>query len=328
MAARTDLDTLCPSKVLFAPMVGLSHYAVRESIARFLPEGGKSLWYTEMLSARRLRAEQEESKPELFFRDRSRGLCPQLLGNEAYEIQEAVKKLIDWGAVAIDINMGCPVQKALKHNYGVALMGDIPYAAKVARMAVQASSVPVSVKLRAGLQKDLTFLKEFALALESEGVSWLTLHPRTADQKRRGQADWSQIAYLKTQLKIPLIGNGDVQNQNDIDRMLRTTACDRVMMGRALLSKPWLLCGNSERPGLDYRNFLLSVIEISHEYQSEALSLRKLRFLLYHSAMFLQFGHNLYAEITRAKSLSEARAVVLKFFEKERPVAEETQLLR
>ncbi|HYE72856.1 MAG TPA: tRNA-dihydrouridine synthase, partial [Blastocatellia bacterium] len=99
-------------------MVGLSHFAVREAVAEFLPEGTRTLWPTEMLSSRRLPYQKESEFPELIFADRHRGLCPQLLGNEEFFIRESVKKLEDWGAVAIDINMGCPVQQALRHNYG------------------------------------------------------------------------------------------------------------------------------------------------------------------------------------------------------------------
>src|SRR2546423_779461 len=108
------LDTLSPSKVIFAPMVGLSHYAVRRALSEFLPPGLRALWPTEMLSSRKLPNQREGEVPEVLFLDRDQGLCPQLLGNEEREIRESVLKLQDWGALAIDINMGCPVQKALR----------------------------------------------------------------------------------------------------------------------------------------------------------------------------------------------------------------------
>jgi tRNA-dihydrouridine synthase len=325
----SKLSQLCESPILLAPMVGLSHYAVRRALADFLPPNQKALWYTEMLSSRRLPNEKENGCPELLFLDRDHGLCPQLLGNDAYFISESIRRLEDWGASAIDINMGCPVQKALKHNYGVSLMGDISYAARVAAMAVKVSRLPVSVKLRAGLQSDRDFLLRFALALESEGVSWLTLHPRTADQKRRGLADWTQIKMLKENLKIPVIGNGDIQNSEDVARMRSETNCDRVMIGRALLAKPGLLGGTQSSEPDNYRSFLLKVIHYSEAYENESVSLRKIKFLLYHSSVWLEFGHSLYSEMTRVKSLEGARKLVEHFFERApRKISRETSLMR
>ncbi|UXR65007.1 tRNA-dihydrouridine synthase family protein [Bdellovibrio bacteriovorus] len=132
-----------------APMVGLTHVALREVMREYLPSDAYTIWPTEMLNSRRVPGENLETTPETMRSPDENGLVPQILGNEEGPIAESVKRLIEWGAEAIDINMGCPVQKALKHNYGVALMGDPTYAAEVVRMTVKNSTVPVSVKLRA-----------------------------------------------------------------------------------------------------------------------------------------------------------------------------------
>src|SRR5437868_3816046 len=136
-----------------APMVGLSHVALRLAVREYMPVGAKTIRPTEMLNSHRLPNEDFKTTPETLRAAHETELVPQILGNEEGPIGDSVKKLIhEWGAEGIDINMGCPVQKALKHNYGVALMGDPDYAARIVEMTVKNSTVPVSVKLRAAPQ--------------------------------------------------------------------------------------------------------------------------------------------------------------------------------
>jgi tRNA-dihydrouridine synthase len=287
-----------------------------------------------MLSSRRLSYQNEGDSSETLFLDSKNGLCPQLLGNEEIYIRDSIHKLEAWGARAIDINMGCPVKKALRHNYGVALMGDSLYAAEITNMAVRHAKVPVSVKLRAGFQRDEKFLVEFAKGIEGAGATWITLHPRTADQKRRGSADWAQIKLLKNHLKIPVVGNGDIQTLEDIERMIQETSCDRVMVGRALLAKPWLIAAgfkkfSSEKWACDddiylpmsteeesafYGRFLMRVLELSRAHYDEIDGMKKLRFLAYHSCVWLEFGHTLYAKIKNAPTYVAAFEEIEEFF--------------
>lgn len=237
--------------VALAPMVGLTHVAVRSMVRRYMPEGAVTFWPTEMLSSWRLQREQLGATPETLRESDETQLVPQILGNEEEPIRESVQRLVEWGAEGVDINMGCPVNKALRHNYGVALMGDAGYAARVVEMTVKHSRVPVSVKLRAGLQNDVGFLGEFVRGLESAGASWITLHPRVGHMKRRGAADWSQIKFAREQISIPVVGNGDVQCCDDVFAMLDETGCDSVMVGRALAARPWLLWQVGERLGMN-----------------------------------------------------------------------------
>ncbi len=201
----TLLDTLCPHPVLLAPMVGLSHFAVRQALSEFLPPGARTLWPTEMLSSRRVPSQRENQSPETTFKDKANGLCPQLLGNDEGFIRDSVAKLESWGATAIDINMGCPVDRALKHNYGVALMGDASYAAEVTGMAVRSARVPVSVKLRAGFkQNKREDLIAFAKGIEQAGASWITLHPRTAEQSM-GRGRLVDRSRIQASASVPVI---------------------------------------------------------------------------------------------------------------------------
>jgi tRNA-dihydrouridine synthase len=298
-----------------------------------------------MLSSRRLPHENVGHTPESLRHADEDFLVPQILGNEESSIAASVKRLIAWGASGIDINMGCPVQKALKHNYGVALMGDAAYAAEVVRMTVRHSPVPVSVKLRVGEQNEMGEFLDFVRGLERAGASWLTLHPRTATQKRRGNADWSQIRALREQLDIPLIGNGDVQVADDVVEMLHETSCDMVMVGRALTARPWLLWQVGEKwgwpapkgrtgpaprtpdaEGAEYGRALLRLLDLMSLYFEESLALRKFRFFVRTGHVWLPFGLRLAGDIAKGRNLEETRAQVAAFFSRPVTMSKRTDL--
>ncbi|MBK9037745.1 MAG: tRNA-dihydrouridine synthase family protein [Bdellovibrionales bacterium] len=321
--------------LLLAPMVGLSHIGLRLLVRRYWPTGAKSIWPTEMLNSRRLPNEKLGQTPETFRSPFELDICPQILGNEEKPIYDSIRLLEEWGAIGIDINMGCPVQKALKHNYGVALMGDLDYAARVTNIATRASRLPVSVKLRAGHQNDIEYLSRFVKKLEESGASWLTLHPRTSEQKRRGRADWNQIREVRAQVAIPVIGNGDIQVVDDVERMLSETQCDAVMVGRAMTARPWMAWQLGERLGFpppesflgrsapsgaweegeEMGRSLSYFIEVMEEYFPENLGVRKIKFFIRHCHVWLEFGHILFSLSTRAKSYLELKQTIASFFD-------------
>jgi tRNA-dihydrouridine synthase len=340
-------------------MVGLSHVGLRLLVRDYLPKGARTIWPTEMLNSRRLPIEKVGSTPETRRAPNETDLVPQILGNEEGPIAASVEKLFDWGASGIDINMGCPVNKALKHNYGVALMGDPDYAAEVVRSTVKHSRVPVSVKLRAAPQPgrggesaasappdcNREFLLKFVRGLEDAGAAWICLHPRTAVQKRRGVADWSQIRMVREHLSIPVIGNGDVQTADDVFDMLEQTGCDLVMAGRALTARPWMLWQVGERlgwppppgrtgpapitpeeEGAEFGRALRRLLSHHREFFSEDLGLRKFRFLVKTSAVWLFHGHDLYARVTNARSYDEMADTLAGFFAGEQSMSQRTNL--
>lgn len=323
-------------------MVGLSHVALRLLVREYLPASAKTIWPTEMLSGLRLAQENVGETNETLRANDEDQLVPQILGNDEVIIAKAVAKLESWGARGIDINMGCPKQKILKHNFGVALMGDPEYAKDVVEMTVRNTGLPVSVKFRAGKDGDLEILKSFAHGIESAGASWVTLHPRTAEQGRRGKADWKQIEYLVQHLKIPVIGNGDIQTVQDIHRMREQTGCQMVMAGRALAARPWLMwqlaedLGLSDRSaeaprarideGAEYGRALLKLIELCRHYFSEEQAIRKIRFHIRMTEMWLVFGHTLIRISTKAKTLNEIEEGIKEFFKSEQEMVPTTDL--
>jgi tRNA-dihydrouridine synthase B len=339
------LDGRMNFPLCLAPMVGLSHAPLRQVIRDYMPKDVVTIWPTEMLNSRKLPIENFKLVPETAKLDFETHLVPQILGNDEKYIAPSVAKLIDWGAEGIDINMGCPVQKALKHNYGVALMGDPAYAAEVVRITVKNSSVPVSVKLRAGHQNDISFLLNFVEGLVSAGASWITIHPRTAEQKRRGSADWEQIKILKQKFNIPIIGNGDVQTVDDVIQMMAQTGCDAAMSGRAFAARPWLMWQVAEKLGWpnpegkigrapqtpqeeakEYGRSLQRLLQLLLQFYPQELALRKFRFHVRTTGVWLDFGHALFSLTTKAKTATEISDEMFLFFEKELSFFERTEL--
>lgn len=332
--SRPILDGRVNFPVSLAPMVGLSHVALRLMVMRYLPREARTFWPTEMLSSWRLPREEMGATAETLKCSSENDLVPQILGNEEKPIAESVKKLVDWGAVGIDINMGCPVKKALKHNYGVALMGDADYAAEVVRITVRNSSVPVSVKLRAGLQNDMDYLLKFTRGLQDAGASWITLHPRLGAMKRRGAADWTQIRVVRDDLGIPVVGNGDVQCVDDVFNMMNVGGCDAVMVGRGLAARPWLLWQVGEKLGFgapvgfegkrapsthfeegeEFGRACLHFLELLEKYFIFEEGFKRFKFYLRMVIGWLEFGHHLFATSSRAKSYEDLRASVNEFF--------------
>ncbi|MEK6775226.1 MAG: tRNA-dihydrouridine synthase family protein [Bdellovibrionota bacterium] len=332
----------------WAPMVGLSHLALRRVLRSYLPEGAIIPWPTEMLNSRKIPKEDLNKTPETLRGDEETQMVPQILGNEEKNIADSVKRLeLEWGAGAIDINMGCPVQKALKHNYGVALMGDSNYAAEVVRMTVRNTKLPVSVKLRAVEQceENKEKLIEFVQGLQAAGASWICLHPRTAEQKRRGRADWSQIQWLKKNLDIPVIGNGDIQSVEDVFQMKQETNCDLAMSGRALAARPWMFWQvgeklgmpapkgrqgfapkTGEEEGVEYGHVLLQFIDECELIFSADLALRKVRFYIRTTHVWLVFGHSLVGLAHKAQNLDQLRVLVREFFEMPQVMVQRTEL--
>ena len=313
-----------------APMVGMSHVGLRALVRDYTPADARTIWPTEMLSSWRLPNEVLGQTDETFIEPGEDLMVPQILGNAEKPIGDSVRALAAWGAAGVDVNMGCPVRKALKHNYGVALMGDPDYAAEVVRFGVQASALPVSVKLRAGLQNDTEFLLKFTRGLQDAGASWITLHPRVGHMKRRGAADWPQVRTVREALDIPVIGNGDVQCVDDVFELARVSGCDAVMVGRALAARPWMMWQVGERlgfapptahqgrrapatpleEGAEYQRATLFMIDVLERHFAWEPASKRLRFHVRMTAGWLEWGQALFSAVSKAKDFAQLRAAV------------------
>lgn len=223
-------------------MAGVTNRAFR----RLCREAGAGLYVSEMVTSRALVERNAATLDMVRFEDDERPRSVQLYGVDPEVMSGAVRILVhETGVDHIDMNFGCPVPKVTRKGGGSALPWKQDLFRDIVRAAVRAAqgTVPVTVKMRMGIDADhLTYLRAGEIAAQ-EGVSWVALHGRTAYQMYGGQADWSAITRLKEHLaplSTPVLGNGDIWTAHDAVRMMRKTGCDGVVVGRGCLGRPWL----------------------------------------------------------------------------------------
>ncbi len=228
-----------PDGALLAPMAGVTDLPFR----LLCRAQGSVMAVTEMVSAKgylRMPKGRGSAESLLMTAPEEGPVAVQLFGSEPEIMAEAAKRLAARGYAAIDINMGCPVQKVVGAGEGSALMKDMPRAAAIVSAVRRAVRLPVTVKMRIGWDDKSIIAVPFAKMLEAEGADAVAVHGRTRVQFYSGQADWGEIARVKAAVSIPVIGNGDIFSAQDAICMRAETGCDTVMVGRGALGNPWL----------------------------------------------------------------------------------------
>ncbi|WP_058044541.1 tRNA dihydrouridine synthase DusB [Streptomyces roseifaciens] len=227
--------------VVLAPMAGITNAPFRTLCREF--SGGKGLFVSEMITTRALVERDAKTMRLIHFDGTEKPRSIQLYGVDPVTVGKAVRMIVDEDlADHIDLNFGCPVPKVTRKGGGSALPYKRNLLRSILREAVgNAGSLPVTIKMRKGIDDDhITFLDAGRIAVE-EGVTAVALHGRTAAQHYGGTADWEAIARLKEAVpEIPVLGNGDIWSADDAVRMMRETGCDGVVVGRGCLGRPWL----------------------------------------------------------------------------------------
>ncbi|MEU9618052.1 tRNA dihydrouridine synthase DusB [Streptomyces sp. NPDC048155] len=237
---RIGPHTVQPPVVL-APMAGITNAPFRTLCREF--SGGKGLFVSEMITTRALVERNEKTMQLIHFDATETPRSIQLYGVDPVTVGKAVRMIVDEDlADHIDLNFGCPVPKVTRKGGGSALPYKRPLLRAILHQAVSnAGDLPVTIKMRKGIDDDhITYLDAGRIAVE-EGVTAVALHGRTAAQHYGGTADWDAIARLKEHVpEIPVLGNGDIWCADDARRMMRETGCDGVVVGRGCLGRPWL----------------------------------------------------------------------------------------
>ena len=330
------------SPFVVAPMAGMTDTAFRRLVKR---HGGCGLVVTEMVSSEGLVRGIDRTLEYAEYTEEERPVSIQIFGGDPPKMAVAARIVQDMGADIVDINMGCPVPKIAKHDAGCSLMREPDHAARVVEAMVDAVTIPVTVKMRAGWKDNERNAPVLARMVQEAGAAAVTIHGRTAEQSYSGWADWELVQQVASDLKIPVLGSGDcVEPEQIIERM--KTGVGGVLVGRGVLRNPWILAqaadlaaGRAPRTVtmaergqflLDYIDLLLD--EREHEQQGfrhmapggpqtsvpasghERWVINKLRALCAWYSKGLDSGSHLRMGVNGAESVAQLRHIIDNFF--------------
>jgi tRNA-dihydrouridine synthase B len=224
--------------LVLAPVAGHTDSVFRRAIKDL---GGCGLVVSELVSTEGMTRHNARMSHLTHFVESERPISIQIFGSDSRRMAESAAMVEEMGADIVDINAGCPVKKVVKQGGGSNLLRDLPLLENIIKEVRKAIRVPLTIKIRSGWDRNSINAVEVMKLAEDCGVEGLTIHGRTRSDLFGGQADWSIIRKVKQQAGIPIIGNGDVFSPADSERMFEETGVDGVMIGRGVLSNPWLI---------------------------------------------------------------------------------------
>jgi nifR3 family TIM-barrel protein len=229
--------TIDPALVL-APVAGHTDSLFRQVVKSL---GGCGLVVSELVSTEGMTRHPAGSDHLTRFEEKERPVAIQIFGSDSERMAESAVMVEAMGADIVDINLGCPVKKVVKQGGGSNLLRDLPRMERIFKTVRRAIKVPLTIKIRSGWDRSSINATEVLKLAEDCGVEALAIHGRTRNDMFNGRSDWSVIARVKEQARIPVIGNGDIFAPADAERMFRETGVDGIMIGRGVLSNPWLI---------------------------------------------------------------------------------------
>lgn len=323
---------LPPRALLLAPMVALSHRALRELILDFdgprdeggAPKAGSQgqrrgldLAYTEMTSAAALAAHSTFDESFIDAGPEPDKVVYQFYTTKPERLPEALAIVADRGVFGIDINFGCSAPHILRAGGGAAWMREPQKAAALVGLARSAWPASLSAKLRIGADDDYEALRDFCLGLVAAGVDFLTLHPRLEGQKFRRNGRWDYVARLVEDIPVPVVGNGDIHGFADWSRWMAEAKPAGIMIGREAVRRPWifsLIRSREADPAFELRVDLretafrfLDLVEARLPFEFHES--RAKRFFSYYCSNF-SFAHHLNVKLQRAPDLGSMRVII------------------
>lgn len=308
-------------KAALAPLAGVADRAFRELCRGY----GAAYTVGEMASAKGISLGDKKSAQLLSITDTERPCGSQIFGNSPETMAIATQKALEFSPDFIDINMGCPAPKVASTGGGALLMKNPILAAEIVKAVVEASTVPVTVKMRSGWDDSSINAVELAKRCEDAGASAITVHGRTKIQMYAPPVNTDIIKEVKKAVSIPVIGNGDVVDGKSAAELMEKTGCDIVMLGRGALGRPWVFSQINayldnevilpEPPVTEKMRVMLKHIEKLCEYKGERIGIREAR---KHAAWYTKGLHgaaNYRSRIGLISSIEELQQIALELIE-------------
>ncbi len=268
---------------VLAPMAGVTDLPFR----KLCKEQGAGLICTEMVSAKAISFHNKNTEALMEMDPSEHPVSLQLFGSEPELMAEVAKSIEERPFEILDINMGCPVPKVVNNGEGSALLKDPKLIGKIIKAVSGAIRKPVTAKMRIGFEGYPVDPVEIAKIMEDSGAAAIAVHGRTRQQYYSGHADWDTIRKIKEAVRIPVIGNGDVDSPEKAEALLKETGCDAVMIGRAVRGNPWIfrelnhyfLTGEKlPRPSAEeIREMILRHARMQIEIKGEFTGIREMR---------------------------------------------------
>lgn len=233
---QNPLEALRKNPFVLAPMAGITDYVFRG----FMRKLDSSVVVSELVSATGIEYESQRTFELMNFDESQRPVAIQLFGEDPDIVARAAQVVEDKGADFVDLNFGCPVPKVVKKGAGSAMLKDPVALQKMLSTVVKAVKIPVTIKIRTGWDSTSRNAAEVCNIAYNEGITWVGIHGRTRAQGYEGLADWEFISEVKSQVKIPILGNGDILTPEAAVSRLRESGCDGVLIGRGALKNPFI----------------------------------------------------------------------------------------